>query len=233
MMNGLYRNLNNFTTSDDLDQYAKFIAAKTRRFEEWDSDEDELTFLIDWEKHRFQNIELPEEIRTLSERDVSGVVIVTANSPFESIDENRIQETDAEARKIISHLHVLDLDFGERLSARLKFLLECSKEEDPEQIAISPDSLKDFVAFWGPLATEELKYPDIVLSPIKNIRVLWQNGMNKRTVIEFLGDKRVQFVIFRPDPNDAQNPIRLSGFSSVESIMREILVPNKVNWILR
>jgi hypothetical protein len=233
MMNGIYRNPNNLTTSDELDQYGKFIAAKTRRFDESDSDEDELTFLLDWEKYRFQNIEPPEEISTLSQKDVSGVIIVTANSPFEIIDENRIQEGDAEAKEIISHVRVLDLDFRERLSARLQFLLECSKEEDPEQIAISPDSLKDFIAFLGLFATDELTYPDIVLSPTKNIRVQWQSGMNKRIVIEFLGNRRVQFVIFRPDSNDAQNPIRLSGFSSIESMREEIVIPNKVDWISR
>jgi hypothetical protein len=39
------------------------------------------------------------ESLTLSEKEVYRFIILTANSPFESIDENRMQEGDAEVKK--------------------------------------------------------------------------------------------------------------------------------------
>jgi hypothetical protein len=231
-MNGAWKNSNELSTLGQLNEYGRFISAKTLHLEEPDLDEDsELILLADWRTYQIQNVKTLEEPRTLSEKEVHGFIIVAANSPFESIDENRLQEGDAEAQEIISRVHLLASDFEARLSARLQFLFESAKEEDPEQIAISPHSLKDFFAFLESLATDDLRYPDIVLSPTKNVRAIWQSGRSKRIVIDFLGNRRVQFVVFRPDPKDAQNPIRLSGFSSVESTMEEIVVPNKVDWI--
>lgn len=216
------------------DEYDRFISSRTRSFEEPDLDKNfDLALLVGRVIYRYQGRELSDRPKTLSDREVSIFTILAANSPFESIDELCIRETDVEAQEVISHIRSLDLRFGERLFARLQFLFECSKEEDPEQIAISPHSLNGFLAFLKALAAHDLTYPDIVLSPTKNVRAQWQSGMNKRIVIEFLGNKRVQFVIFRPDSNDAQNPIRLSGFSSVESMMAEIVMLNKVEWIFR
>jgi hypothetical protein len=234
MMNGAFANSDDFSTLDQLDNYGRSISAKTLHLEESDLDKDfELSLLVDWKIYQYQKEELSERPKTLSENEVSRFIVLAASSPFESIDELRIWETDSEAQEAISNFRALKLGFRERLFARLQFLFECSKEEDPEQIAISPPSLNDFLAFLESLATYDLAYPDIVLSPAKNIRAQWQSGMNKHVVIEFLGNKRVQFVIFRPDSNDARNPIRLSGLSSVESLIREIVMPNKVDWIFK
>jgi len=234
MMNGAYKDPNHFTTSDELESYGKFFSAKTLNLEEADLDQESgQDFLAGWNTYRFQKEKLWERPKTMSEKDVEGFVILVANSPFESIDEFRIHESDTEAHDIIAHVREIGLDFGARLSARLQFLFESSKEEDPEQIAISPNSLQDFFVFFQSLATSALMYPDIVLSPARNVRVQWQGEMNRRIVIEFLGNRRIQFVVFKPDPNDPENPIRLSGFSSVSSLLEEIVVRNKIDWIFR
>jgi hypothetical protein len=234
MMNPAYRNPYDFATLDELDDYGKFISARTLDLEEPDSDEDfRQNLFADWNMYHFQKERMPEKPRTLSEQDVERFVILAANSPFESIDDHNIHQSDTEVRDIMAHVREIDLDFGERFFARLQFLFECSKEEDPDQIAISPYSLTDLVVFFQSLATSALIYPDIVLSPAKNVGVQWQGGVSRRIVIEFLGNGRIQFVIFRPDPNDSKNPIRMSGFSSVRSLLEEIILQNRVDWIFR
>jgi hypothetical protein len=234
MMNGLYKNRDDLITSDELEGYGKFSSARTLIREEADLDQEfGQNFVASWRMYQFQIDRLRKSPKAISEKDVEGFVILVASSPFESIDEHSIQESDTEAEDIIAHVREIGLDYGARLSARLQFLFESSKEEDPELIAISPNSLKDFFVFFRSLATSALLYPDIVLSPAKNVRVQWQGEMNKRIVIEFLGSRRIQFVVFRPDPDDSENPIRLSGFSSVTSLLEEIVVPNKVDWIFR
>jgi hypothetical protein len=232
MMNMAFANSDDFSTLDQLDNYRRFISAKTLNLEEPDLGEDlERSLIVDWKIYQYQEEVLSERAKTLSENEVSRLTIIAACSPFESIDELRMRETDAKAEELISNFRALDLSFRERLFARLQFLFECSKEEDPEQIAISPHSLNDFLTFLESLANDDLMYPDIVLSPAKNVRAQWRSGMNKHAAVEFLGNGRVQFVIFRPDSNDVRNPLRLSGFSSVESMMKEIIAPNKVDWI--
>jgi hypothetical protein len=62
--------------------------------------------------------------------------------------------------------------------------------------------VKDFFAFLESLAADDLRYPDMVLSPTKNVRAMakWKS----KRIVMILGNRRVQFVVFKPDPKDVQ-----------------------------
>lgn len=138
-------------------------------------------------------------------------------------------DNDEKVSEIISYVHSqLKVTFAQQLADRLKFLLEVAKEEDPDEVAISPKSLSNFLGFLQ--SFPNLKYPTVVLSPDKNIRVQWRAGPNKHFAVEFLTSGDARFVIFSPDPNHPEKTLRLSGLTSVDSLV-EIAEPHGVlNW---
>ena len=111
---------------------------------------------------------------------------------------------------------------------RIQFLFEASKEEYPAEVAILPDSLKNFVGF---LQTEpDLKYPDVVLSPSKNIRAQWRTAPNRHFAVEFLPTGDAHFVIFSPDPKHPDKTNRMSGLVSVDSLMQTAQPHGILSW---
>jgi hypothetical protein len=155
------------------------------------------------------------------------VVYSPFESPFEKLDE--LREEEEMVRKVISHIRGhLRADFADRLADRLEFLLDAAKEEYPDEVAILPESLKNFISFLHP--NPELKYPDVVLSPAKNIRAQWRTAPNRHFAVEFLATGDTRFVVFSPDPNHPVKTIRLSGLVSIESLMRTVEPLGVLNW---
>lgn len=157
-------------------------------------------------------------------------IYVKWESPFEKIDERRNE--DEKVLRIISYIRSqLEADFAQHLADRLEFLYEVSHEEHPNEIAIMSESLSNFVALLQ--AETDLKYPDVVLSPSKNIRVQWRAAPNRHFAVEFLSSGDAQFVIFSPDPWHPERTIRSSGIASIDSLM-EIARPYGVlSWSSR
>lgn len=111
----------------------------------------------------------------------------------------------------------LKVRFATRIADRLDYLLDVSREEQPEQAPPSAESLKGFLAF---LATNHsLACPSIVLTPKGNVRVQWRRGRNKHFAIEFTGDGKVRFVIFAPDPEHPYKTTRVAGGATIDSVM--------------
>lgn len=147
---------------------------------------------------------------------LEDIISAKWESPFERIDEYRNE--DEKVLRIISYIRSqLEADFAQQLANRLEFLYEVSHEEYPNEIAIMSESLSNFVALLQ--AETDLKYPDVVLSPSKNIRAQWRTAPNRHFAVEFLSSGDAQFVIFSPDPWHSERTIRSSGVASIDSLM--------------
>ncbi len=122
----------------------------------------------------------------------------------------------------------LNFTFAKQLAARIQFLFEVSKEEYPDEAAILPESLRSFVGFLR--STTNLKYPDVVLSPSKNICTQWRTAPNRHFAVEFLPTGDAHFVIFAPNPKHSKKTIRISGLVSVDSLMPTAQPHGVLSW---
>jgi hypothetical protein len=139
------------------------------------------------------------------------------SSPFQTIDERR-----SEAEKVSELIGLIrrsdELPFARRLARRLEDLVRIAKEEEPDQSEILSESLRMFFGFLREHTV--FSEPGVVLTPSGNIRSQWRGAPNELCVVEFLGDGRVNFVVFAPDPQDPDQTIRLSGIAlPVEDFM--------------
>ena len=139
------------------------------------------------------------------------------SSPFQTIDERR-----SEAEKVSELIGLIrrsdELPFARRLARRLEDLVRIAQEEEPDQSEMSSESLRMFFGFLR--RHTDLSEPGVVLTPSGNIRVQWRAAPNELCVAEFLGDGRINFVVFAPDPHDRHQTIRLSGIAlPVEDFM--------------
>ena len=139
------------------------------------------------------------------------------SSPFQTIDERR-----SEAEKVSEIIGLIrrfdNLPFARRLARRLEDLVRIAQEEEPDQSEMSSESLLMFFGFLK--RHTEFAEPGVVLTPSGNIRVQWRTAPNELCVAEFLGDGRVNFVVFAPDPHDPHQTTRLSGIAlPVEDFM--------------
>lgn len=111
----------------------------------------------------------------------------------------------------------LKVPFNEQLARRLDQLVETSREDFPYQAPILPQSLQDFIDFLQ--SVPNLAYPDVVLTPHGNIRTEWRKARNQYFAVEFMGEGDVRFVVFAPDSKHFEKITRISGLTSVDSLM--------------
>ncbi|MBN1931501.1 MAG: hypothetical protein JW786_07845 [Desulfobacterales bacterium] len=150
-----------------------------------------------------------------------------SEDPFDTIDESKGNNEKVE--EIISFLEKgSKLKYSARLAKRLKYLFEVSIEEYPDEVPISYESLKNCLNFLQ--TTYDLKYPDIVLSPSKNIRAQWRTGPNRHFAAEFYPTGNVHFVIFSPDSLHPEKPKRLSGLTSIETLLETVKPQGILAW---
>ena len=159
--------------------------------------------------------------------EVGETTSIESGSPFEAI-EDRLSD-DEKINEIVLYLNSkVNISFSKRIADRIKFLFEAAKEEYPEEVAILPESLKNFVSFL--LSEPSLKYPDVVLSPEKNICTQWRTAPNRHFSAEFLPTGDARFVIFSPDPKHPDKTNRMSGIVSVDSLMQTAQPHDVLSW---
>jgi hypothetical protein len=142
-------------------------------------------------------------------------------SPFDRIDD--FADDDKKLTEIIDYIRSqTNISFGQQLANRLEFLVEIAKEEEPEETPIIPESLGYFINLVH--SFPNLKYPDVMISPSRNIRVQWQASFNRHFAVEFIEDGDVRFVVFSPNPENPEKTTRLSGITSLDSLL-EIAKP--------
>jgi len=121
-----------------------------------------------------------------------------------------------------------NLGFAGRLAARLNDLYESSQEEFPDQQPMSSRSLQDFLTLIR--SVPGITHPQIVLTYEGNIRAEWTKSHTKHFAVEFLGDNRTKFVIFAPDTNNPYRINRVSGFSTLASLLEIAFPYNVLSW---
>jgi len=117
---------------------------------------------------------------------------------------------------------------SKRLAMRLRYLLEVSREEDPEQAPLDIVSLKGFLAFLA--NAPRLAYPDVVLTADGEIWAEWRQDRNHHFAILFLNDEDVRFVVFAPNPKRPYKTTRVSGTSTVDSVLDEVRPYRVLEW---
>jgi len=230
------------TLQDRVEAYEKYfvaknVAATNEGFGEFETAEDLRASkeAIDWigTKILFRHVSAgAREQRSpiTVEPNLEYVSFPSSESPFDILDE--LRNEDEKALEIISHVrNHLNVFYAQQLADRLMFLVENAKEEHPDEVAILSESLKNFVSFLQAHAT--LNYPDVVLSPSKNIRVQWRTAPNRHFAVEFLTTGEANFVIFSPDPKHPEKIIRLSGIVSVDSLMEAVQPHSVLAWSAR
>jgi len=150
-------------------------------------------------------------------------------SPFEKIcslqDDNnkKIKET------ILALKDNQSIQFHERIADRLTCLSDICEEECPGE-AISYESLNYFISFLQLQSEKNLKYPDIILTPSKNIRIQWRTDYKHHFAVEFLPSGDAHFVIFSPNQKHTQKADRFSGHTSMDTLMQRVEPYDVLDW---
>ena len=152
-----------------------------------------------------------------------------SESPFDVLDE--MLPDKEKVRKLINFIrNKSTIQFARALADRIHFLYE-AVEEDPDEAAISPESLSNFIGFLQ--NTPNLKYPDIVLTPSNEISAQWRTAPNHHFAVVFLPTGETRYVIFTPNLRDPDRIDRLSGITSMDTLM-ETAGPHRVlDWASR
>ena len=147
----------------------------------------------------------------------------TSDSPFDELDEKLTDEE--KINKLIDYVREeSNIQFAHELAIRLNCLHE-AVNEDPDEVPISTESLRNFISFLREMAN--LKYPNVVLTPTNEIRAQWRTAPNRHFAVVFLSTGEARFVIFTPNPKDPDKIDRFSGITLVDSLM-ETVQPHKV-----
>jgi len=162
-----------------------------------------------------------------TEPDPDDVSPPELERPFDRLYE--LLSDDDKTIRIISHIRSqLNITFAQQLADRLTSLTDVAKEEVPQEAPIAPQSLSNFLGFLQ--SVPNLKCPTVVLSPEKNIRAQWRAGPNRHFVVEFLPTGDARFVIFSPDSNQPEKTIRLSGSTSIDSLLETTEPHGVLSW---
>ena len=165
----------------------------------------------------------------LSESYVADLPADPLESPFEVLektlpDREKVRQIKRIKRIINSIIDEPNIQFARKLVARLNFLYEAVLE-DPEEGHVPPESLDNFIKFLQ--NTTNLKYPDVVLTPTNEISAQWRTAPNRHFAVVFQATGEARFVIFTPNPKDPAKIDRLSGITSVDTLM-EVVAPHGV-----
>ncbi|HUU53064.1 MAG TPA: hypothetical protein VMW44_00320 [Candidatus Bathyarchaeia archaeon] len=153
-------------------------------------------------------------------------IFCASDSPFDELDGKMTDEE--QIKKLIDYVREgSKIKFAHELAVRLNFLHE-AVNEDPDEVPISIESLRNFISFLR--NTTNLKYPNVVLTPSNEIRAQWRTAPNRHFAVVFLPTGEARFVIFSPNPKDPDKIDRLSGITSVDSLMETIRPHRVLEW---
>ncbi len=151
-------------------------------------------------------------------------------SPFDVLDE--LLSGEEKVERLIDFIRdQSNLQFAEELSGRLFWLYQAAKEEDPEEVPISPKSLSNFIGFIQKMTN--LRYPDVVLTPSNEILAQWRTAPNRHFAVVFLPTGEARFVIFTPNRRDPDKIDRLSGITSTDTLMDTAEPHGVLEWASR
>ncbi len=179
-----------------------------------------------WQGEQLRRIDSPLTL----EQHVEGPLFFASESPFDVLDEMLAAEEKIE--RLIGFIRdTSNIQFAEELDARLIFLCRAAKEEDPDEVPISPESLSNFIAFLQ--NTPNLRYPDVVLTPSNEILAQWRTAPNRHFAVVFLPTGEARYVIFTPNRRDPDKIDRLSGITSTDTLMETAEPHGVLEWASR
>ena len=150
-------------------------------------------------------------------------------SPFDALDEKLSDEE--KIRRLIDYIRdKSNIQFAPELAARVEFLHQAVME-DPDETPISPKSLSNFIGFLQEALN--LRSPDIVLTPSNEIRAQWRTAPNRHFAVVFLPTGEARYVIFTPNLRDPDKIDRLSGTTSVDTLMETAEPHSVLDWASR
>lgn len=150
-------------------------------------------------------------------------IIPATESPFDELDEKLT--SDEKIKKLIDYVREgSKIQFAHELAVKLNFLKEVVNE-DPDEDSISIDSMRNFISFLQ--NTTNLKCPNVALTPSNEIHAQWRTAPNRHFAAVFLPTGETRFVIFTPNSKDPEMIDRISGLTSVDSLL-ETIQPHKV-----
>ncbi len=115
----------------------------------------------------------------------------------------------------------------EKIASRLFTLHKDAKEEEPESVGISLDSLQSFYDFF--VLNINMKYPIITLTPDNNLYASWKAEAGRVFSIHFLDNNDVRFVMFMPNEKHPHQKIRISGSATTDTLKE--IAPMAWEWI--
>ncbi len=121
------------------------------------------------------------------------------------------------------------IPYRNELAERICDLYQMAIEEDPESGGISGDSLNNFTKFMNSSKLKML--PSISLTEDNNIYASWKKGTGHVFSICFLPTGDVQFVVFIPNSQDPGKKTRVSGSTTIESLMQTV-ESNVRDWLM-
>ncbi len=150
-------------------------------------------------------------------------------SPFDELDEKLPNKE--KIKRLVTHIrHESTIQFAQKLATRLEFLHEAVME-DSDEAPVSSESLSNFISFLQ--RTSNLKYPDVVLTPSNEISAQWRTAPNRHFAVVFLPDGTTRYVIFTPNLIDPDKIDRLSGTTSVDTLMETVQPHGVFSWASR
>lgn len=150
-------------------------------------------------------------------------IVPATESPFDELDEKLSSEE--KIKKLIDYVRKgSKIQFAQELAVKLNFLKEVVNE-DPDEDSISIDSMRNFISFLQ--NTTNFKCPNVALTPSNEIHAQWRTSPNRHFTAVFLPTGETRFVIFAPNSKDPEMIDRISGLTSVGSLL-ETIKPHKV-----
>lgn len=149
------------------------------------------------------------------------------STPFEQLF---IFESD-QRKHSIENVKNIPHPYAEKVYHRLKNLEKASEEEYPNTQLISVDSLYGFKKFLNEFERLNLKYPDVTLTPLGNIRMQWQKNKDYYLSVEFTSNQEVKIVLFTPDSNIKGKIIRLAVKMPIVSTFDNLQPYKVLTWI--
>lgn len=166
-----------------------------------------------------RDLDTPVTLKSYSADPISPAT----ESPFDEIDEKLTNEE--RIKKLIDYVRRgSKIQFAKELAVKLNFLNELVNE-DPDDGSISIDSMRNFINFLQ--NTTNLRCPSVALTPSNEIHAQWRTASNRHFAVVFLQTGETRFVIFSPNSKDPELIDRISGLTSVDSLL-ETIKPHKV-----
>ena len=153
----------------------------------------------------------------------ADLISPATESPFDELYEKLTSEE--KIKKLIDYVRDKSkIQFAHELVNKLNFL-DKVVNEDPDEDSISIDSMRNFISFLQ--NTTNFKCPNVALTPSNEIHAQWRTAPNRHFAAVFLPTGETRFVIFTPNTKNPEMTDKISGITSVDSLL-ETIQPHKV-----